>query len=102
MLVNETYARIGEYITSHESETYSQIAGTLGLSRATVARIARLQGIRRRAGRRSAALLAAVAAIDAASVQQVCKPTSETAPLMSMDAAPAVPDPAPTDAPVLQ
>jgi hypothetical protein len=67
MELNETYTRIAEYIKSRPSETYGQIAAALGLSRATAARIARLQGIRRRAGKRAAALEAAVAVIDAAS-----------------------------------
>jgi hypothetical protein len=80
MEINETYARIGEYIRSHESETYSQIAVTLGLSRAAVARIARLQGIKRRAGRRPS-LEVAVAAIEAA-------PASDEANSAGPDAAP--------------
>ena len=69
MDLNETYARIGEYIESHPSATYGQIGTTLGLSRSQVARIARLRGIRRRPGERSAALQAAVAIIDAATPQ---------------------------------
>ena len=34
MDLNETYARIGEYIESHPSETYAQIGTTLGLGAA--------------------------------------------------------------------
>lgn len=66
MELNETYSKIGTYIQSNPAQTYGQIAATLGLGRATVARIARLQGVKRRAGRRAAALEAAVAVIDAA------------------------------------
>jgi hypothetical protein len=62
---NEIHARIGEYITSHPSETYAQIGTTLGLGRSQVARIARLQGVTRRPGKR-ASLEAALAAIEAA------------------------------------
>jgi hypothetical protein len=69
MDLNETYARLGEYIKSRPAETYGQIASALGLSRATIARIARLQGIKRRPGRRSSALEAAVAAMDTTSPQ---------------------------------
>ena len=80
MDLNETYARIGEYIESHPSETYSQIGTTLGLSRSQVTRIARLQGIKRQSGRRSSALEAAIAAIEAASPKPECAPASEAAP----------------------
>ena len=66
MDLNETYARIGEYIESHPTETYAQIGTTLGLSRSQVSRIARLQGIKRGPGKRSSALEAALAAIEAA------------------------------------
>lgn len=69
MTDNQAYERIGEFIESHESETYSELAARLGLTRATVARIARLRGIKRRPGKRSAALRAAVALIDAAMTQ---------------------------------
>ena len=79
MDLNETYARIGEYITSHQSETYAQIGSTLGLSRSQVTRIAKLQGIKRRPGKRSSALEAAVAAIEAASLQPDCAPAGEAA-----------------------
>jgi len=81
MDMGKTYARIGEYIESRPSETYSQIASTLGLSRSQVTRIARLQGIKRGPGKRSAALEAAVAAIEAAT-----PPREET-----VSAAPATP-----------
>ena len=41
MNLNATYDRIGEYVVSHESETYfTQIASTLGLSRSQVSPIA--------------------------------------------------------------
>jgi len=76
MDLNETYARIGEYIKSRPSETYGQIAGTLGLSRGAIARIAKLQGIRRSPGKR-ACLEAALAAIDAASQMPGCAPAGE-------------------------
>jgi len=79
MDLNETYARIGEYITSHQSETYAQIGSTLGLSRSQVTRIAKLQGIKRRPGKRSSALEAAVAAIEAASPKPDCAPAGEAA-----------------------
>ena len=80
MNLNETYARIGEYINSHQSETYGQIGATLGLSRSQVARITRLQGIRRRPGKRPSDLDAAVAAIEAASPMPDCAPAGEAAP----------------------
>ena len=51
MDLSETYARIGDYIKSHPSETYAQIGTTLGLGRSQVTRIARLQGITRRPGK---------------------------------------------------
>jgi hypothetical protein len=79
MDLNETYARIGEYIKSHPSETYAKIGGTLGLDRSQVVRIARLQGIRRRPGKRSSALDAAIAAIEAASPKPDCAPAGEAA-----------------------
>ena len=79
MDLNETYARIGEYITSHQSETYAQIGSTLGLSRSQVTRIAKLQGIKRRPGKRSSALEAAVAAIEAASLKPDCASAGEAA-----------------------
>jgi hypothetical protein len=69
MTDNQAYARIGEFIESHESETYSELAARLGLTRAMVSRIARLRGIKRRPGKRSAALRAAVALIDATMAQ---------------------------------
>jgi len=73
MDLNETYARIGEYIKSHPSETYAQIGSTLCLGRGQVTRIARLQGIRRRPGKWPSALEAAVAAIEAASQEPGCE-----------------------------
>jgi hypothetical protein len=79
MDLNETYARIGEYIESHPSETYGQIGTTLGLSRSQVIRIARLKGIKRGPGKRSAALEAAVAAIEAASQKPDCVSAGEAA-----------------------
>ena len=75
-----THARIGEYIESHPSETYSQIGTALGLSRSQVTRIARLQGIKRQSGKRSFALKAAIAAIEAASPNPDCAPAAEAAP----------------------
>lgn len=79
MDLKATYARIGKYIESHPSETYSQIASALGLSRSQVSRIARLQGIKRGPGKRSAALEAAVAAIEAASQKPDCVSAGEAA-----------------------
>jgi hypothetical protein len=80
MNLNATYGRIGEYIMSHESETYSQIASTLGLSRSQVSRIARLQGLKRGPGKRAAALEAALKAIEAASHNPHCASAGEVAP----------------------
>jgi len=79
MNLNDSYARLGEYIAAHESDTYGEIAASLGLTRATVARIARQQGIRRRPGRRSAALQAAAAMIGAATARAGSVPTGEAA-----------------------
>jgi hypothetical protein len=79
MDLNETYARIGDYIKSHPSETYAQIGSTLGLGRSQVTRIARLQGIRRRPGKWPSALEAAIAAIEAASPKPDCAPAGEAA-----------------------
>jgi hypothetical protein len=79
MDLKATYARIGEYIESHESETYDQIATSLGLGRSQVTRIARLQGIRRRPGKWPSALEAAVAAIEAVSPKPDCAPAGEAA-----------------------
>ena len=69
-----TYTRIGEYIKSHQSETYAQIGATLALSRSQVARIARLHGIKRSPGKR-ASLEAAIAVIEATSQKPDCAPT---------------------------
>jgi hypothetical protein len=69
MTDNEAYVRIGEFIESHQSDTYSQIGRKLGLSRHQVSRIARLRGMKREPGKRSAALQSAVALIDAAMAQ---------------------------------
>jgi hypothetical protein len=79
MDLNETYARIGDYIKSHPSETYAQIGTALGLGRSPVTRIARLQGIRRRPGKWSSALEAAVATIEATSPKPDCAPAGEAA-----------------------
>lgn len=99
MDLNETYARLGEYIKSRPAETYGQIASALGLSRATIARIARLQGIKRRPGKRSSALEAAIAAIEAADPKQDGEPAGgATAPLPEPNAA--APDAGPADSAV--
>jgi hypothetical protein len=79
MTDTEAYARIGEYIEAHQSNSYSDIGRQLGLSRHQVARIARLRGIRRRPGNR-AALEAAVAAIEAASQAPDCASAGGPAP----------------------
>ena len=101
MNLNDMYGRIGDYIKSHDSETYSQIGTSLGLSRSQVSRVARRLGIRRGVGRSTAALEAAVAVIDAASQ----KPESELAEQTVSSADQAVPatlDPAPADVLELQ
>jgi hypothetical protein len=79
MDLKATNARIGEYIESHQSETYAQIGSTLCLSRSQVTRIAKQQGIKRRPGKRSSALEAAIAAIEAASPKPDCAPAGEAA-----------------------
>jgi len=99
MDLSETYARIGEYIKSRPSETYAQIGSTLGLGRSQVARIARLQGIKRRPGKR-ASLEAAVAAIEAASPKPDCAPAGEAAPPPE-ETVPAAPDAPPSETAVL-
>jgi hypothetical protein len=100
MDLNETYARIGEYIKSRPSETYGQIGSTLGLGRSQIARIARLQGIKRRPGRRPSALEAAVAAMGTVSPKPDCAPAGEAAP-PSEETVPAAPDAPPAEAAVL-
>jgi hypothetical protein len=79
MDLKATYARIGEYIESHESDSYSEIGRQLGLSRSQVTRIARVQGINRQSGKRSSALEAALAAIEAASPKPDCGSAGEAA-----------------------
>lgn len=96
MDLNETYARIGEYIESHQSETYGQIAGTLGLSRSQVARIARLQGIKRQPGKR-ASLEAAVAAIEAVSQKPDCASAGDAATPPTEETISTAPDAPPVD-----
>jgi hypothetical protein len=80
MDLNETYARVDEYIESHPSETYVQIGTPLGFSRSQVTRIARRQGIKRQSGKRSSALEAAISVIEAASQKPDCAPAGEAAP----------------------
>jgi hypothetical protein len=101
MNLNDMYARIGDYVRSHEYETYGQIAASLGLSRSQVSRIARRVGIRRGPGNRAAALEAAVAVIDAASQKRESELTEQTVPSADQ-AVPAAPDPAPADVLELQ
>jgi hypothetical protein len=79
MTDTEAYVLIGEFIESHQSDTYSEIGRKLGLSRHQVARIARLRGIKQGPDKRSAALQAAVAMIDAASQKPDCASTGEAA-----------------------
>jgi len=98
---NEMYARIGGYIHSHPSNTYTQIAATLGLTRGMVAGIARRLGIKRGPGKRAAALEAAVAIIDAASQKPESELAEQTVPSADQ-AVPATPDPAPADVLELQ
>jgi hypothetical protein len=90
-----TYARIGEFINSHQSETYGQIAGTLGLSRSQVARIARLQGIKRCTGKRASALEAAIAVIEATRPKPGRAPAGDVATPPKVESICAAPD-APT------
>lgn len=111
MNINDTYARIGNYINAHSSQTYGEIGSTLGLSRHQVSRIARLRGIKRRPGNR-ASLEAAIAAIEAVSpkpgsvstggVAPAPEETVSTAPdAPSVEAAQATtPDTPPTEIPV--
>ena len=96
MDLKATYARIGEYIESHQSETYGQIGSTLGLSRSQVTRIARVQGIKRQSGKRSSALEAALAAIEAARPKPDCASTGAAAlpPAENVPPAPDSPPPA--------
>ena len=75
---NETYERIGEYIESHPVESYGQIGSALHLSRAAIARIARLHGMRRRSGRKPSAVVAA-AALETASPLPGSAPAGEAA-----------------------
>ncbi len=91
MDLKATYARIGEYIESHPSETYAQIGTALGLCRSQATRIARLQGIKRRPGKRSSALEAAIAVIEAASPKLDCAPAGEAVPPPE-ETVPAAPD----------
>lgn len=79
MDLKATYARIGEYIESHQSNSYSEIGRQLGLSRSQVARIARLRGIKRGPGKR-ASLEAAIAVIEAVSPKPDCGSVGEAAP----------------------
>jgi hypothetical protein len=79
MNLNDMYGRIAEYIKAHDSDTYGQIAASLRLSRSQVSRIARRLGIKRAPGKRSAALKAAVAVIDATMPQSGAAPTGEAA-----------------------
>jgi hypothetical protein len=80
MDLEATHARIGDYIKSHPSETYAQTGTTLGLGRSQVTRIARRQGMKRQSGKRSSAVEAAIAAIEAASPNPDCAPAGEAAP----------------------
>ncbi len=66
--------RIGEYIQSHPLESYRQIGAALGITRGAVVRVAKLHGVRRRPGRKPAALAVAVKAIDGACLN----PSDET------------------------
>jgi hypothetical protein len=101
MDLRATYARIGEYIESHQSETYAQIGSTLGLSRSQVARIAKLQGIKRRPGKRSSALETAIAVIKAASPKPDCAPAGEAATPPMEENVPVAPDAPPAETPAL-
>jgi hypothetical protein len=92
MTDTEAYARIGQFIESHQSDTYSEIGRHLALSRSQVARIARLRGIKRGPGKRSAALRAAVAIIDAATAQPGCASEGEVATLPTEEPISAAPD----------
>ena len=100
MTDNQAYARIGQFIDSHQSDSYSEIGRQLGLSRSQVARIARLQGIKRRPGKRPSAMEAALAAIEAASPQPDCAPAGEAAPTPE-EILSAAPDAPPSETAVL-
>jgi hypothetical protein len=91
MTNNEAYVRIGEFIESHPSETYFELAARLGLTRSQVARIARLRGIKRGPGKR-ASLEAAVAAIEAAAPKPSSVPTGEAAAPPTEEPISAAPD----------
>jgi hypothetical protein len=80
MTDNQAYSRIGEFIESHQSDSYSEIGRQLGLSRSQVTRIAKRQGIKRQSGKRSFALEAALAAIEAATPKPECDPVGEADP----------------------
>ena len=75
------YARVGDYIRSHEFDSYGQIAARLGLSRNQVVRIAKKLGIRRVVGRSVAALEAAVNTIEALDYNSHCASTLDAATL---------------------
>jgi len=92
MNLNDIYGRIGEYIKAHDSETYSQIAASLGLSRSQVSRIARRLGLKRGPGKRAAALIAAVAAIEVASHNPHCASAGEAAAPLAEEPIPIEPD----------
>lgn len=85
MTDSEAYARIGEFIEAHQSDSYSEIGIHLGLSRHQVARIARRRGIKRRPGNR-VSLEAAIAAIEATSRKPDCASAGEVANPLAVEA----------------
>jgi hypothetical protein len=100
MTDNESYARIAQFVESHPDLTYAEIGKALGLTRSQVSRIARLQGVKRGPGKRSAALTAAVAAIEAFGQKVECEVAKQALPSAD-EAVPSALDLAPADAPAL-
>ena len=72
MTDNEAYVRIAHFVESHPELTYAELGNALGLTRSQLSRISRLQGVKRGPGKRSAAVAAAVAAIEALGQKAEC------------------------------
>jgi hypothetical protein len=98
---NEAYVRIAQFVESHPDLTYAELGKALGLTCSQVSRIARLQGVKRGPGKRSASLIAAVAAIEAFGQKPECELAEPTVPSADQ-ATPAAPDLAPADVLELQ
>jgi len=80
MTDNEAYVRIADFVQSHPDLTYAELGKALGLTRSQLSRISRLQGVKRGPGKRSAALVAAVAAIEAFGQKAECAVAGQEAP----------------------